>query len=101
MSESEFKHLTKQNDTIITLLGHLAFKAQDIKDIVTKKKQNPDNYVKGYNACDGQHTVSQIAQIVDVKSGTLTPILQEWEELGIIREIEKPGGRFYKKLFPI
>lgn len=68
---------------------------------MTKKKQNPNRYIAGYNACDGEHTVSQIAQIINVTPGTLTPILQEWEELGIIREIEKPGGRFYKKLFPI
>lgn len=79
----------------------MAFKEDDLRKIVTKKKQNPDNYVKGYNACDAEHTVTQIAQIIDVKPGTLTPILQEWEDLGIIREIEKPGGRFYKKLFPI
>jgi Fic family protein len=101
MSNGETKRLIKQNDAIITLLGRIAFKEDDLRKLVTKKKQNPARYIQGYNACDGEHTVSQIAQIVDVKPGTLTPILQEWEELGIIREIEKTGGRFYKKLFPI
>ncbi|MFI5449451.1 MAG: winged helix-turn-helix domain-containing protein [Candidatus Bathyarchaeia archaeon] len=101
MSEEEIKRLVKQNDVIIALLGRMVFKAQQIKDMVAKKKQNPDNYIRGYNACDGKHTVSQIAQLVGVTQGTLTPILQEWEEAGIIRDIEKPGGKFYKKLFPI
>jgi Fic family protein len=101
MDNVEAKSLMKQNDTIITLLGRMAFKEDDVRKIVTKKKQNPDRYIEGYNACNGEHTVSQIAQIVNVTQGTLTPILKEWEELGIIREIEKPGGRFYKKLFPI
>jgi len=101
MSDEDIRRLLKQNDTIITLLGRIAFKEQEIKDIVTRKKQNPDKYIDGYNACDGKHTVTQIAKMIGVKQPTVVPILQEWEELGIIREMEKPGGKFYKKLFPI
>jgi len=101
MSEEDIKRLVKQNDAIITLLGRMAFKPQDIKEIVIRKKQNPNRYIQGYNACDGEHTVTQIATVVGVKKPTIVPILQEWEELGIIREIEKPEGKFYKKLFPI
>lgn len=101
MSEEVIKRLLEQNETIIELLGRLAFKEEEIKEIVTKKKQNPDRYIQGYNACDGEHTVTQIAAVVGVKQPTVVPILQEWEERGIIREIEKPGGKFYKKLFSI
>jgi len=101
MNDEDIRRLLKQNDTIITLLGRIAFKEQEIKDIVTRKKQNPDKYIDGYNACDGKHTVTQIAKMIGVKQPTVVPILQEWEELGIIREMEKPGGKFYKKLFPI
>jgi len=101
MSKEDIKRLVKQNDTIITLLGRVAFKEQEVRNIVTKKKQNPDKYIDGYNACDGKHTVTQIAKMIGVKQPTVVPILQEWEELGIIREMEKPGGKFYKKLFPI
>ena len=68
---------------------------------MTKMKKNPARYIQGYNACDGEHTVTQIATVVGVKQPTIVPILQEWEELGIIREIEKAGGKFYKKLFHI
>ncbi|MCW4004568.1 MAG: hypothetical protein NWE95_11725 [Candidatus Bathyarchaeota archaeon] len=100
MSE-EWKKIVKQNEIVISLLGRLVFTQEKVHDIVTKKKQNPEKYVEGYNACDGNHNVNELATIVGVKQGTLFPILQEWEELGIIYETEKPKGRFYKKLFSI
>lgn len=95
------KKLIKQNEILISLLGRLAFKVDDVKTIVTYKKRNPDNYIKGYNACTGEQTVSEIARVVGVTQQTLSTILAEWEELGIIYEVEKPKGKFYKKLFPI
>jgi hypothetical protein len=75
MSNEDLKRLTKQNDTIIMLLGRLASKEQEIKDIVTRKKQNPERYIQGYNACDGGHTVTQIAAVVGVRLPTVVPIL--------------------------
>jgi hypothetical protein len=97
----DIKKLIKQNEIMTSLLGRIAFKPEDIRKIVTAKKQNPDKYVEGYNACDGNHTVTELANIVGVKQPTLSPILQEWEELGIIFEVEKSKGKFYKKIFPI
>jgi len=97
----EIKKLIKQNEIMISLLGRLAFKPDDIRKIVTSKKQNPQKYIDGYNACDGKHSLSDIAKIVGVKPGTLSPILSEWAELGMVYEVEKPRGKFYKKLFPI
>lgn len=93
--------MKKQNEVIISLLGRIAFTPDRIREIVVKKKQNPQGYVDGYNACDGNHKVNEIANIVGVKQSTLSPILQEWEQLGIIYEVDKPRGTFYKKLFPI
>ncbi|MEM3419685.1 MAG: hypothetical protein QXY18_01790 [Nitrososphaerota archaeon] len=101
MCDEDIKKLIKQNEIIISLLGRIAFTPDKVREIVTAKKQNPDNYIKGYNACDGKHTLSQIAKIIGVTPGTLSPILAEWEENRIIYEIEKPGGKFYKKIFPI
>lgn len=101
MSDDTLKKLEKQNEIIISLLGRLAFTPDKIRDIVIKKKQNPERYVNGYNACDGNHNVNELAAIVGVDQSTLSPILREWEELGIIYEADKPKGRFYKKLFPI
>jgi DNA-binding MarR family transcriptional regulator len=101
MSEDMLKKIEKQNEVIISLLGRIAFTPEKIQDIVVKKKQNPQGYITAYNACDGNHNVNELAAIAGVAQGTLSPILQEWEELGIIYESYKPKGRFYKKLFPI
>jgi DNA-binding MarR family transcriptional regulator len=99
--DEDLKKLIKQNEIIISLLGRIAFTPDKILEIVTRKKRNPENYIKGYNACDGKHTISEIATIIGVTPGTLSPILSEWEELGIIYEVERPNGKFYKKIFPI
>ena len=95
------KKLIRQNEIIISLLGRMAFTPDKVREIVTTKKQRPENYIKGHNACDGKHTLSEITTIIGVTPGTLSPILSEWEEIGIIYEVEKPKGKFYKKLFPI
>ena len=101
MSDNTQKKIEKQNEIIISLLGRIAFTPESIRDIVVKKKQNPQGYVNGYNACDGNHNVNEIADVVGVKHNTISPILQEWEDLGVIFEVEKPKGKFYKKLYLI
>jgi len=98
---TDFGKIVRQNEVIISLLGRLAFKPEDVRTIVEKKKRNPQNYVNGYNACNGENSVNELANIVGVTQGTLSPILSDWEEIGIIYEVEKAGGKFYKKLFPI
>lgn len=100
MSE-ELKKIIRQNEIIISLLGRIAFNKEEVKKIVTFKKRNPDKYVEGYNACDGNHSVSDIARIVGVSPPNISVILAEWQDIGIIREVEKRGGKFYKNLFPI
>jgi DNA-binding MarR family transcriptional regulator len=101
MTTDIYHRIEKQNEVIISLLGRMAFTPDRIREIVIKKKQNPQGYVDGYNACDGNHNVNQLANIVGVTKGTLSPILQEWEELGIVYEVARPKGTFYKRLFPI
>lgn len=99
--EVQLRKIIKQNEIIISLLGRLAFSEEKVRQIATARKQDPQGYIRGYNACDGNNTLSQIASVVGVTPGTLSPILSEWEEVGIIYEVEKPKGKFYKKLFPI
>lgn len=97
----DLKKIMKQNEVIISLLGRLAFKQEEVRKIVTYKKRNPEKYVEGYNACDGRHSVSEIARTVGVSTPTISVILAEWEDVGIIREVEKSGGKFYKNLYQI
>jgi len=95
------RKLIRQNEIIISLLGRIAFDKEEVRRIVTYKKRNPEKYIEGYNACDGNHSVSDIAKIVGVGVSTISVILNEWENIGLIREVEKGGGKFYKNLFQI
>ncbi|MBU7036698.1 MAG: hypothetical protein HXS52_02110 [Theionarchaea archaeon] len=101
--KQELEKIIEQNEIIISLLRRIAFDEDEVREIVVHGKRNnlKQNYIRGYNACDGAHSVNEIADIIGVTSGTLSPILAEWEELGIIYEVDKPGGKFYKKIFPI
>ncbi len=101
MSDDLPKKLERQNEIIISLLGRIAFTPEKVREIVVKKKQNPQGYIDAYNACNGSRNVNDLAQIIGVAQNTLSPILGDWEELGIIYETEKQKGRFYRKLFPI
>jgi Fic family protein len=102
MSDETPKKIEKQNEVIISLLGRMAFTPERIRELVIKnKKKNPEKYVDGYNACDGNKNVNELAAIIGVDQSTLSPILQEWLELGILYETQKPKGRFYKRIFPI
>jgi len=97
----DLKKIVKQNEIIISLLGRMAFDKDEVRNLVTYKKRNPGKYIEGYNACDGSHSVSDIAKTVGVSVPTISVILNEWEDTGIIREAEKGGGKFYKNLFQI
>lgn len=101
--EEYWKKIIRQNEVIISLLGRLAFGEERVKEIVVhdKRRDLRQGYIKGYNACDGKHSLSEIAKIIGVKAHTLSPIMASWEEIGIIYEVERRGGKFYKKLFPI
>lgn len=97
----EMKHLIRQNDTIISLLGRLVFPEKELREIITERKQSPENYIKGYNSLNGERSISELTDIFGVTKGTLSPILSEWEEIGIIYEVERPGGKHYRKLYAI
>jgi len=86
-------------ETMTSLLGRLVFPEEKLRGIVTWKKRKPEAYVKAFNLCDGEYTVTQIADEIGVKQPTLSPILTEWKELDIIYEVTKSGGKFYKRLY--
>lgn len=96
---NNFDNLQDLLEVIISLQGRQIFPNDILCEIVMKKKQNPTDYVKAYNLCDEEHSMSEIAEIINVKPGTLSPILTEWKEKGIIYEIKKKGGKFYKRLY--
>lgn len=99
MAPEEFTKLVRQNEVIISLLGRIAFTEDQVKELIKKhKRQNlREKYILGYNSCDGTKTVSELAKIIGIDNSTLSPILQEWEELGIIYEVQKTGGKYYRE----
>lgn len=88
-------------EAMITLLGRLVFPPDQLTKIVMKGKRNPEDYVRGYNLCDGEHTLTQVASEIHVTPGTLSPIMSEWKDAGIIYEVVKKGGKFYKRLYKL
>lgn len=77
---------------IVALVGRIAYSPTELREIITKRKQSPGNYIKGYNACDGEKTVKKLSEIFEVNQGNLSRALSDWAELGIIYEISRTGG---------
>lgn len=98
---NSLERLIRQNEVIITLLGRVAFKDEEIRGIVKRQKKNPKKYVEAYNVCDGEHTVSQLAKVAGVSQPNMTNVLKSWEESCIIYEVDRPKGKFYRGLFAI
>ncbi len=89
------------SEVVITLLGRLVFPPDQLAKMVMKGKRTPAQYIKAYNLCDGNHGVTKIAKEIGVSIGTLSPILAEWKDTGIVYEVTKPGGTFYKRLYKL
>ena len=96
------QQLINQNEAIVALIGRQVFPPEELKKIIMKKKKKPEDYIRIYNLCDGSHSLTEIADKIKISIGTISPILAEWKEIGIIYEIEKSGGKkYYKRLYPL
>ena len=91
----------KQNQIIISLLARMVFGEEKLKQIITRGKRKPKDWVRGYNSCDGTKGVTAIAKIVGVKSPSATPILKNWEAVGIIYNIGSAQKPLYIKLLTL
>jgi len=95
-------NIINKDQIMISLLGRLAYPEDRLKEIITRNKRNPNAYIRGYNSCDGKSNVSEIAKVIGVSQPTITPILKEWKNIGIIFEAESlKGGKTYMKLYPL
>ncbi|EMR74297.1 hypothetical protein MCGE09_00378 [Thaumarchaeota archaeon SCGC AB-539-E09] len=105
MGSEVFQKVIRQNEVLISLLGRIAFTEDKVREIVTKNKRVDlrVKYIEGYNACDGNKTITEIAKIIGVDTSTASPIFNDWEDIGIIYESHKKGtrARYYRKIFPI
>jgi len=92
---------TKQNQIIISLLARMAFGEEELKQIITRGKRKPKDWVRGYNSCDGTKGVTEIAKIVGVKQPSATPILKSWEAAGITYNVGNAQKPLYMKLLTL
>ena len=92
---------TKQLNVIIGLLAEQVLGREKIKKLVVHGKRNPDQWIKGYNACDGTKGVTQIAKVVGVSQPTATTMLQSWEQLGIVYDVGTTNKPAYKNLLAL
>jgi len=88
----------RQNETIISLLARQVIGVVKIVNIVTKNKRNPKRYIHAYNACNGQNGVNILAKTADVSAATISPILRQWEEEGIIYNVGEANRPLYSRL---
>lgn len=100
MAEPE-EIMVRQNKVIISLLARQAIGVKEIGKLVTRGKKNPKAYLKGYNACDGTKSVSDLAEAIGVTPGTLSPILQDWEVKGVVYDVGNSNKPLYIKLIPL
>jgi hypothetical protein len=90
--------IVRQNDVMIGLLARTSPGTKTIRLIVTRGKRDPDAYVRLYNALDGALSVTECAKLAGVSPGTISPILRNWEEQGIVYDAGPKGKPLYKKL---
>ncbi len=98
--DEALKRLIVQNDVLISLIGRMIYPEDSMRKLIMKKKRKPEDYVKAYNLCDGEHSLTDIATSIGVAPGTLSPILSYWKSIGILYIVEK-NGKKYKNLYQI
>ena len=91
MTEDGTEDTVKQNELIISLLGRIAFKNDELKSLVTKGSKKPEQMMRAYNLCDGATSVTEIAKEADIVQSSLTEAVDKWERIGII--LKKKKGR--------
>ena len=101
MSQDNQKTLLKNIEIIISLLGRIAFKPETLRNLITEGRRDPEKFINAYNACNGSTTITEIARTTGFRRQNLSPVLNEWAELGILHEVENANRLFYKKLFPV
>ena len=101
MTEGETEEAVRQNELIISLLGRIAFKNDELKSMVTKGSKKPEHMMRAYNLCDGATSVTEIARKVGVAQPSLTIAVDKWERLGIVFKKKKGLEVLPLRLFEI
>ena len=96
MTSDTDSFLLAQNEVMIALLARLAFGPDQIREIVTDRKRDPEAYVEAYNALDGSVGVVQAANIAHVAKGNMSTVLKRWQVRGIVYDVGTKSKPVYK-----
>src|SRR2546427_6426307 len=77
-------------DLIISLLGRIAFKNDDLKRIVQRGSKKPNEILQAYNSCDGKTTITEISRKAHIAQPSLTIGIAKWERQRIL--LKKKSG---------
>jgi DNA-binding MarR family transcriptional regulator len=101
LTEDETEEVTRWKELIISLLGRIAFKNDELKNMVTKGSKKPEKMMRAYNLCDGTTSVTEIARRAGVAQPSLTIAVDKWERSGIIFKKKKGQEVLPLRLFEI
>jgi len=102
MTEKELlERIAKQNEQLILHIGRIAFKEQELKELVTKGSKKSAAIIKAYNLCNGLLTITQIAKKVGIAQPSMTAAIDRWAKLGIVFKKEEKGAVYPLRLYPI
>jgi len=97
----EDEEAARRNELIISLLGRIAFKHDELEAMVTKGGKKPEHMVRAYNLCDGATSITEIARKAGVGQPSLTKAIAKWERSGIIFTKKEGSKVFPLRLFEI
>lgn len=100
-SEKLLEKIAKQNELIISLLGRMVFKRDELRKLVIQDSKRPTAILRAYNLCDGSLTVTEIASKVGLTQSAISQAIGRWEKLGIIFKTTEKGAVYPIKLYPI
>jgi hypothetical protein len=92
------ERLERQNAAIIGLLAGGTIGLPTISKIVCGGKRNPRAYLKVYNALDGAIGVTELAKLAGVSQPTMSVVLRNWEEQGIVYNVGTSSKPHYHRL---
>lgn len=65
-----------------------------VREIVAGTRQKKVPWLKAYNLCDGEHPKQgDIAKEAGVNAGDFSRALKEWEQIGIVFQVQTKAGK--------
>lgn len=93
--------VSKQLEMLIALVAQATIGRDEIRRIALLGKKKPQQWLKGYNACDGKRGVTEIAKIAGVSQPNATNVLKTWERQSIVFNVGTEKKPLFRRLMLI